>query len=355
MSDATQGMVGGGYYDAHSTFQADVAESASRLLERACAALSLPPGGTAMIADYGCAEGRNSMATISTALTLLAARGLTSLAVLHNDLPTNDWRGLADSLLSSSSYLRRFPQSRGLFAPCSFFERVTLPGSITLGVSGSAAHWLSRQPPDLDMPTSLYRSDAPASELPKILAQAASDWEAFLAARAEELQPGGVLLVLMLGSDASVDPIRISAASLLSLMNDCALQLIQAGDIPSDIYARYCFPVVPRTIAEASAPVEGALADRLELLHCGLTAVPSPYQQALESSGDIDRFARDYTAFTRAFSQSSLRQSLFRHGSGDPDVLADRFYTLLQERIRADPQACPFDDLTLAMLLRRRA
>jgi hypothetical protein len=205
------------------------------------------------------------------------------------------------------------------------------------------------------MPRSLYRSDAPAGELPKILKQAASDWEAFLSARAEELQPGGVLLVLMLGSDDSVDPIRISAAALLKLMNDCALQLIQAGAIPSEIYARYCFPVVPRTIAEVSAPVVGALADRLELLHCGLTSVPSPYQRALESTGDVDRFARDYTGFTRAFSELSLREALFRFGSGDPDVIADRFYTLLQERLRADPQTYPFDDLTLSLLLRRRA
>src|SRR5262245_60218151 len=304
MSGATQGMVGGGYYDAHSTFQAEVAESGRWLLERAVAALSLPAAGAAMIADYGCSEGRNSMTTIATALAFLAARGATSFGVLHNDLPTNDWRGLADNLLGRGGYLRRFPQSRALFAPCSFFERVTRPRTFTLGISGSAARRLWLQPPDPDMPRSLYRSDAPAGELPKILKQAASDWEAFLCARAEELQPGGVLLVLMLGSDDSVDPIRISAAALLKLMNDCALQLIRAGDIPSDIYARYCFPVVPRTIAEASAPVEGALADRLELFHCGLTAVPSPYQRALESSGDVDRFARDYTAFTRAFSES---------------------------------------------------
>jgi hypothetical protein len=157
---------------------------------------------------------------------------------------------------------------------------VTLPASVTLGTSGSAAHWLSRQPPSLDMPRSLYRSDAPPAELTKILAQAASDWQAFLTARAEELQPGGVLLVQMLGSDGHASPVRVSAAGLLKLMNECALQLVDAGDVPRDVYAAYCFPVVPRTVEEATAPVTGSLADRLELLHCGLTSVPSPYQLA---------------------------------------------------------------------------
>src|SRR5262245_7605826 len=99
------------------------------------------------------------MATVSASLALLAARGANELGVLHNDLPTNDWRSLAKNLAGPDSYLRRFPQARALFAPRSFFERVTLPSSITLGTSYSAAHWLSRQPPDIDMPTTLYRSD----------------------------------------------------------------------------------------------------------------------------------------------------------------------------------------------------
>jgi hypothetical protein len=354
MTDATKGMVGGGYYDAHSTFQADVAASVAKLLKQAVDALSLPADGKVAVADYGCGEGRNSMATIATALNLLAARGVADAVVLHNDLPTNDWAGLAANLYASDSYLRQFPEVRALFAPHGFFERVTLPASVTLGTSGSAAHWLSRQPPGLDMPRSLYRSDAPPAQLAKILAQAASDWQAFLTARAEELQPGGVLLVQMLGSDGHANPVRVSAAGLLKLMNECALQIVDSGDVPRDIYAAYCFPVVPRTIEEATAPVTGALADRLELLHCGLTSVPSPYQLALEKTGDVAAFAKNYTAFTRAFSESSLHQGVFNFGRGDAAKLADRFYALMEEALRAKPEAYPFDDLTLAIMVRRR-
>ena len=271
MTGTTGGMVGGGYYDANSSFQAKVAASGDDLLERAVKALIPDAGGAVTVADYGCSEGRNSMATISRSLALLSAGGAADIAVVHNDLPTNDWAVLAANLVGEGSYLREFPTARALFAPHGFFERVTLPASVTLGTSASAAHWLSEQPPGIDMPRSLYRSDAPPAQLAKILAQAASDWEAFLAARAEELQPGGVLLVQMLGSDGSVEPVRVSAAGLLKLMNECALALVDGGEIPSDVYARYCFPVVPRTVAEATAPVTGVLADRLELLHCGLT------------------------------------------------------------------------------------
>jgi len=226
--------------------------------------------------------------------------------------------------------------------------------SVTLGTSGSAAHWLSRQPPGLDMPRSLYRSDAPPNELAKILKQAAADWEAFLAARADELQPGGVLLVQMLGADGSADPVRVSAAGLLRLMNECALELVDVGEVPREVYAHYCFPVVPRTIEEARAPIEGPLADKLELLHCGLTPVPSPYQMTLDETGDVAAFAKSYTAFTRAFSETSLREGLFKDGKASADALAARFYAAMETTLNARPQDYPFDDLTLAVMVRRR-
>jgi cyclopropane-fatty-acyl-phospholipid synthase len=355
MTGATEGMVGGGYYDAHSSFQAETAASVAALLRQAVAVLTMPADGEVTVADYGCSEGRNSMATVTTALGLLAARGAKGFGVVHNDLPTNDWNGLAKNLSSPGSYLASYPQARVLFAPRGFFEQVTPPASITLGTSGSAAHWLSRQPPDLDMPRSLYRSDAPPSELAKILKQAADDWQAFLAARAEELQIGGVLLVQMLGADGAAKPVRVSAAGLLKLMNECALALVDAGEIPKEAYARYCFPVVPRTIEEAKAPIEGPLADRLELLHCGLTPVPSPYQLALDRTGDAAAFAKSYTAFTRAFSESSLRDGLFQYGKASAGALADQFYAAMEKALKARPRDYPFDDLTLAVMVRRRA
>jgi gibberellin A4 carboxyl methyltransferase len=354
MTDATKGMVGGGYYDAHSSFQAETAASVTQLLHQAVAALTMPVDGQVIVADYGCSEGRNSMATVTTALDLLSARGAKGFGVVHNDLPTNDWNTLARNLSSPDSYLAKFPQAHALFAPRGFFEQVTMPASITLGTSGSAAHWLSRQPPDLDMPRSLYRSDAPPPELAKILKQAADDWQSFLAARAEELQPGGVLLVQMLGTDGSAEPARVSAAGLLKLMNECALQLVDAGEVPRDVYRRYCFPVVPRTIEEATAPVTGALAEKLELLHCGLTPVASPYQAVLEKTGDVAAFAKSYTAFTRAFSESSLRDGLFRSGQASADDLADRFYAAMEKALTTRPNDYPFDDLTLAVMVRRR-
>lgn len=116
MTGATEGMVGGGYYDAHSSFQAKAAASGSALLAQAVDVLTLPADGRATVADYGCSEGRNSIATVGQALALLAARGVRDMAVVHNDLPTNDWGTLAANLAGPGSYLTAFPAARALFA-----------------------------------------------------------------------------------------------------------------------------------------------------------------------------------------------------------------------------------------------
>ena len=100
MTKATTGMKGDGYYDAHSMFQSDVAASGAALLKQAVDAVRLPADGPVTVADYGCGEGKNSMAIVSSALDLLAGRGVTEPSVLHSDLPTSDWDSLAATLTS---------------------------------------------------------------------------------------------------------------------------------------------------------------------------------------------------------------------------------------------------------------
>ena len=66
-------------------------------------------------------------------------------------------------------------------------------------------------------------------------------------------------------------------------------------------------------------------------------------------------FAKSYTAFTRAFSESSLREGLFKYGKGGAAALADQFYASMQDALAARPRDYPFDDLTLAVIVRRRS
>ena len=175
----------------------------------------LPASGEATIADYGCSEGRNSMATIGSALELLAGRGVAGFGVLHNDLPTNDWLSLAKNLVQSRQLSGAFPAGAGLVRAARLLRarhaaskrhawHIGLCRPLAVAAAAGSRHAALAVP-----------LGCAASELAKILTQAAVDWQAFLEARAEELQPGGVLLVQMLGSDGSSNPVRVSAAGLV--------------------------------------------------------------------------------------------------------------------------------------------
>ena len=60
-------MEGRGYYNKHSEVQARSAEEADGVLERALAAVAIPPGPVT-IADFGSSQGHNSMRQPNLAL-----------------------------------------------------------------------------------------------------------------------------------------------------------------------------------------------------------------------------------------------------------------------------------------------
>ena len=66
MSEPTEGMRGGGYYDAHSEYQRRVAAAGSEQLTTLISQMSVAAADPFTIVDYGCSEGANSVAAIAT-------------------------------------------------------------------------------------------------------------------------------------------------------------------------------------------------------------------------------------------------------------------------------------------------
>ncbi|MFN3348639.1 hypothetical protein [Pseudorhodoplanes sp.] len=75
---------------------------------------------------------------------------------------------------------------------------------------------------------------------------------------------------------------------------------------------------------------------------------------SIDKAGTVAAFARSDTAFTRAFSETGLGQGLFGYGKAGADALADRFYAATETALKARPYQYPFDDLTRAVMVRRR-
>jgi SAM dependent carboxyl methyltransferase len=338
---ATGGMADD--YDAHSEYQRAVADAGTDRIRSCVAAVSVAADEPFVVADFGCSTGANSMAAVSTAIDAVRARHADQAVVaLHNDLPTNDWNQLFANVTGA-----RTGRVLHLASAVSFFEPATPTGSVHLGMSFSAAHWL-REPPTVVVPEGFYFSEATGAARAALATQAEDDWTTFLIARAADVHAGGRLLVQMVGTDASGN---VTARRLLQAMADVAAGMAEEGLVGHDAVDHYVLPVYARTVDEARAPL-GRAAVGFSEVECRTDPVANPYFTRWQADGDAGRYATAYTAFVRGFTESSLRDHLF-DGVEDPERALADFFGRLSVRFRDDPERDRFDDWTLTVVLAR--
>ena len=83
--------------------------------------------------------------------------------------------------------------------------------------------------------------------------QADADLRNFYHSRAQELVPGGKLLVQVFGRNDRYS----TTDGLYDVMSDALLGLIDAGELPPRIYEDLIVPVYFRTVQELLAPIQG--------------------------------------------------------------------------------------------------
>jgi gibberellin A4 carboxyl methyltransferase len=351
----TAGMKSAGYYDAHSEYQRRVLEAGEAAIAEMVGAVALEGiDGALAIADYGAGTGANSVRAMRTAIEAVRrrSRNLPVVAV-HNDLPTSDFGALR--LAAHEGGYRELGGAPiySLAAAGSFFDQVVPDASVGIGMCSNAAHWYRRQPEvgELD---GMYFSAASGTQRERLATLAAADWNEFLAARAAELAPGGRLLVQGIGTD---DRGRVSAARLLDQMWRVAVSLRDRGLLAGATLARFVFPVYCRTATEAAAPLQAGepLADRLELVSSRMAEVANPYWEQLEGGAAPAEYASQYTAFVRAFSESTLDRELFVPGArgADPEEVRDEFFAEFERATAADPDLGRYEAFILTLVFAR--
>ena len=332
---ATTTMTGAGDYDRNARVQATAASFAMPLLERAAREAALPPPPAAVtVIDYGSATGKNSMAVLAAAVTVIRGRTSQPVLITHNDQPTNDFQALFATLSAPGGTLAGDAAVFACAVGRSFYEPVVPPGSVSLGWSSTAAHWLSRVPapvPD--------RAWAPTARTPgaePFLAQARSDWRRFLDLRANELRPGGRVVIVV----ATVDDGGVCGGEhALDDLDEALRAEVATGAISKNEADRVVVPNFFLSRAELEAPFgEPALTGRLQLFEHLRVTSPDPLWDAFERSGDAGSLAAAFTGWVRAFSQSSLLAALAPERTGaERQQLADRIYAAVEARVRANP------------------
>jgi len=340
-------MEGDGVYDHHNEYQMRGGLLHGDLI--ATTASGIVPDdrrGSVVLVDYGCAQGRVSNPLIRTAIEeLRRAYRDVPVQVYHNDLLTNDWAGLFNRLRSEAAYLNvAGGPVTPLVSATSFYEPVTPRGIVDLGLSFAAIQWLS-SPGPRGCGSALYfdqLEDRPRAEMAQ---QAHGDWTRFLERRADELAPGGWLVLDMMGV-----PDGGSAAGhhAWQLVRGICEEMQRESRLDASRLDDYLLPVYERSTDEVRRPFGEAIGSRLRLEHLELEPVPNPFTERYREDRDAGTLAAGFVGFFRAFSEPSLRDGL-----GLDDEAVEELYRRLASRIEAAAAGFVFEVHALTMVISR--
>lgn len=320
-------------------------------------------GNNYCCADYGAAEGVNAVWLACEMLGLLLegvdgnddGRDTDSdpsdkrtITMVLEDLPQNDWNGLASHLASPDCPLQHLRKLYGqttdfipIIAPTSFYLPCYSPNSVDLGVTNSAVHWLSTGP-------------TPLSNLER---QAAQDWAGFWTHRLKELKIGGFMMASFMchpdspedASPACPDPAErlTNYGWIPRIAVEVTRRAFQKGWLVRRAGSKrqglevtmedLLLPLYPRSPAEVLAPFQppSPLSNRLRIVHLEKKRPPHPVYASFLQHGDSERYAEEHATQMRAFLGWSVPGlwGLFewREANKDP---TDGFFEIVKEILR---------------------
>lgn len=351
-------MKGHGFYDANSTPQRAAMDAFLPSLLEAVPTIPVPHSNPLNILDVGSSEGANAIHAVTKTLNAFRAVSPGPVRVLFDDLPTNDFNQLFTNLFPDGSSVFKDDQVFTAAVAGSAFTPLVPPRNLHIATTFNAIGFLETKPDSplphfiLPEPPGPHAPRDGVGVTPKELApfrrESEANLRAFYAARAEELVPGGRLLVQCFGKNDEFS----TSHGIYDVLSDAILDEVEAGALPRGVYERLVFPIVFRTSDDLVAPIsmDADLSSRFRVDRADSVEVVVPFNR-LQEEGRIEDWAAAYTRFFRAFTEAILSVGL--PGSGDKTALVESIYQRAERRLIAEPSRYPFRYLSIGALLTR--
>lgn len=345
-------MKGAGYYSKSTAGAKDVIDNATPMVLDAAAALPLPDDGRPItVADMGCADGGTSMEMIGKVLRALRRRApATPIQMVYTDLPRNDFSQLFQNvhgLTDLESPLLDIPEVYVFASGTTFHKGIFPPGSLHLGFSATASHYISEKP--CTIPDHVHMVGASGEVRAAYEAQGARDLKAMMLQRARELVSGGRLALFNFGIDEAGRYLgNTGGVSMFDTFNELWRDLAGQGAISQDEYRNTNFAQCYRTVDQFCAPLtdEESPVYRagLRLGHVETRVVRCPYERDFAGHGDAARFAAEYIPTLRSWSEHTFMAGLSpERTAAERQSVVDRFYDSYEDRVRRKPEGHAMD------------
>ncbi|MGE3829685.1 MAG: SAM-dependent methyltransferase [Parvibaculaceae bacterium] len=350
-------MRGAGYYSTNTAGAKTVIDSTTTLVLDAIAGMDLTAPKPFAIADFGAADGGTSIDLMRQAVSAIRDRSAEKkITITYTDLPSNDFSSLF-SLLQGDGGLGR---EKNLFAFASgttFYRQIFPDGSLDLGYSATAMHWLSRKPAAIT--DQVHSSCARPHEKSAFRDQSLADWETILLARARELAPGGVLVFANFTEDENGHYLGwTGGVNMHANFARNWRKLFEEGRISQAEFHAAAFQQHYKTPAEFAAPFRDPDSP---VAKAGLTletmftrATPCPYAAEFKRRGDKAAFARSYIPTLRSWSESTFMSALDKaRPLSDRKTIVDSFYAGYEADVASDPAGHAMDYVHCFMVIRK--
>lgn len=343
-------------YTEASRLRAAGLAQAIAMFERVAEEVVLPKAPQPIvIADYGAANGHNSLKPLSAAIAVLRRRTRHDHAILvaHTDVPANDFAALFETVADDpESYLHTDTATFTSAVGRSFYDQIVPSKTVNLGWTSWATQWLSRTP--CEVPDHVHASCSKDAAVQSAYAdQAALDWHNFVAFRGRELAPEGRLVVLTLAAD---DDGSAGFGPLLDAIVAALGDQVRDGLLNSDELRRMTIPTFARTEKDFRAPFapkgrfEGLMIEQLEMFNA-----EDRFWARYQKDHDAEAFGGQWAAFARFVLFPSLLAAL-DDGVHDERAaqIVERLESAVAERLSSAPEPMRIPQ-ALVVLVKRDA
>jgi len=336
-------MSGGGVYSLATAGAKDVIDHATPRVLAALAGIDVPESHWSF-SDMGCADGGTSLDLWRKVARVTRERSQSDIQITYADQPRNDFNALVQilhGLTNFKTYRQEQSNLHVLASGSSFYEPIVPEGTLDLGFSATAMHWLSRKP--CDIPDHVHMVGAGGEVLSKFQEQARSDWESILLHRARELKPGGKLVMANFCRDENGYYLgNTGGENMFDNFNHLWCELRDSEVISQQEYAAMTLPQYYNTVEEFSAPFKN---ENSTVVKAGLTLdsietgiIRCPYKKAFRQHGDAKKFAAEFIPTIRSWNESIYFGGLSDQRPYDErKELIDNFYETYEKRVAEAP------------------
>ncbi|KAL2531635.1 S-adenosyl-L-methionine-dependent methyltransferase superfamily protein [Abeliophyllum distichum] len=225
---------------------------------------SFDPNKIFRIGDFGCSIGPNTFFAVENIIKSVENKYKSNIKnpripeyhVFFNDHVDNDFNALFRNIPITRKY---FPAG----VPGSFHGRLFPNATLHFVHCSTALHWLSRIPKEVTETNSsafnkgrIHYTGAKKEVKEAYSTQYRKDIKSFLSARAQELVPGGVMVLVILGFPGGVLPSESSIGIGFNILGSCLEDMVQMGKITEEEVDSFNLPFYYPSPSELKALIE---------------------------------------------------------------------------------------------------